>query len=182
MKKYLIFLFLVLVISCNNTDIENLELKNIDDSVNEVISMKLTSPAFEDMGRIPPEYTCEGEDISPEFNIEDIPKGTVSLALIMEDPDAPGGTWDHWIVFNIPVTSKIYKGEEPKGIAGKNSWGNLGYGGPCPPSGSHRYIFKLYALDVNIDLSKGVSKQELENKMQGHIIEEAKHTGLYEKS
>ena len=119
--------------------------------------MKLTSPAFEHNKEIPPKYTCDGADTSPELNIEDIPENAKSLALIMDDPDAPAGTGVHWVVWNIPRDTKmIAKGAEPQGIQGTTSFGKPGYGGPCPPSGTHRYFFQLHALTTTLEL-KGVS-------------------------
>jgi len=144
--------------------------------------MKITSPAFQHTKEIPSEYTCDGSDTSPEFNIEDVPEDTKSLVLINDDPDAPGRTWDHWIVFNIPShVTKIEKDMEPKGVAGINSWGRTGYGGPCPPSGTHRYIFKLYALDTYLDLEEGSTKEELEASMVEHIIDSAELMGTYKR-
>ena len=105
--------------------------------------MKLASPAFAHNAIIPQKYTCQGEDISPPLTISDIPKGTVSLALINDDPDAPMGTWDHWLIWNIKPTAEIKEDSAP-GTQGKNSWGRNDYGGACPPSGTHRYFFKLY--------------------------------------
>ena len=150
--------------------------------IDEVFNMKLTSPAFEHNQGIPSEYTCDGSDTSPELNIEGVPENTKSLVLINDDPDAPVGTWDHWIVFNIPpTTTKINKGQEPSGLGGKNSWGKTGYGGPCPPSGTHRYFFKLYALDTELDLQEGAAKNDIESAMEGHIIEKAELMGTYRK-
>ncbi|MBS3101421.1 YbhB/YbcL family Raf kinase inhibitor-like protein [Candidatus Woesearchaeota archaeon] len=124
--------------------------------------MKLTSPAFAHNGAVPSEFTCDSSDVSPPLTISDVPSNAKSLVLIMDDPDAPVGTWDHWIVFNIPPSAKeIAKGTEPKGTAGKNSWGRTGYGGPCPPSGTHRYFFKLYALDTQLNLPEGSAKKDL---------------------
>ena len=101
----------------------------------------------------------------------------------MDDPDAPKGTWDHWVVFNIaPNTTKISEGQEPPGVAGNNSWENTGYGRPCPPSGTHRYFFKLYALDIELDLLQGSSKSEVESAMEGHILENVELVGKYQKS
>lgn len=149
--------------------------------------MKLTSPAFRHNGKIPSEYTCDGEDTSPELHISDVPKNAKSLALIMDDPDVPknlrpSGLWVHWIAFNIPHdTAIIEKGQEPDGTGGKNSWSRLGYGGPCPPDREHRYFFKLYALDAELDLAEGSNKKELENAMEGHIIEKTELIGLYQR-
>ena len=144
--------------------------------------IKLTSPAFENNQEIPSEYTCDGSDTSPELNIEDVPQNAKSLVLINDDPDAPVGTWDHWVVFNIPTsTTKIDKDQEPTGTAGKNSWGKTGYGGPCPPSGTHRYFFKLYALDTELDLPEASAKKDIEAAMQDHIIEKTELLGTYKK-
>jgi hypothetical protein len=112
--------------------------------------------------------------------IEDIPENTKRLALIVDDPDAPAGTWVHWVVFNIPKTDVIEEGEVP-GKQGINDFGKLQYGGPCPPSGTHRYFFKLYALDEKLDLKEGCHKKDLLKAMEGHIIEEAELIGLYQR-
>lgn len=142
--------------------------------------MQITSPAFGHNEEIPPVYTCDGDDISPELNIEGVPEGTKSLVLINDDPDAPGGVWDHWIIFNMPAAlTRIQRGKEPEGVAVKNSWGRTGYGGPCPPSETHRYFFKLYALDTDLDLQPGSGKAEIETAMEGHILESAELIGLY---
>ncbi|MCK4670751.1 MAG: YbhB/YbcL family Raf kinase inhibitor-like protein [Nanoarchaeota archaeon] len=144
--------------------------------------MRLTSPAFEEGHPIPSEYTCEGPGTSPELDIANVPEDAKSLVLLVVDPDAPMGTWDHWIAFNIPVTAtKIAKGTEPEGVPGKNSWGRTGYGGPCPPSGMHRYIFKIYALDIELDLPEGAAKVDVEQAMQNHVLEEAELMGTYAK-
>ncbi len=146
------------------------------------MTLRLTSPAFSSQGRIPSLYTCQGDDTSPPLKIESILSGTQSLVLIMDDPDAPMGTWDHWVVWNIPPTmTEIHEGEEPQGVGGKNSWGRTGYGGPCPPSGTHRYVFKLYALDTMLNLKKGATKREVEQAMQGHILAQTQLVGLYSK-
>lgn len=143
--------------------------------------MEIKSPAFQNNEQIPSEYTCDGENISPELEISEIPENTVSLALIMDDPDAPSGTFTHWLAWNIPLKTKIEKGESlsPSGITG---FGKTGYGGPCPPSGTHRYYFKLYALDTNLDLNDGATRQELENAMQGHVIKQGILMGTYKRS
>ena len=149
----------------------------------EVDIMKLTSPSFQHNGNIPSEFTCDGTDLSPPLTISDVPSNAKSLALIMDDPDAPVGTWDHWIVFNInPSTREIPKGKEPSGTAGKNSWGRTGYGGPCPPSGTHRYFFKLYALDAMLNLPQSSAKKDIEREMQGHILAKAELIGLYKRA
>ena len=142
--------------------------------------MKLTSPAFENNKFIPAKFTCEGEDINPGLEIQDVPSGTQSLALIMDDPDAPMGTWVHWVVFDIPVISKIAENSIP-GKQGRNNFSRKDYGGPCPPSGTHRYFFKLYALDKMLRLTEDISKGALEKAMQAHILEKAELVGLYKK-
>ncbi|MBI2652383.1 YbhB/YbcL family Raf kinase inhibitor-like protein [Candidatus Woesearchaeota archaeon] len=145
--------------------------------------MKLTSSAFQNNGAIPSEFTCDGADVSPPLAISDVPKNAKSLVLIMDDPDAPVGTWDHWVVFDIPPsTREILEGTEPDGVAGRNSWGKTGYGGPCPPSGTHRYFFKLYALDTELNLPQGTTKKDLEKAMQGHIVAQAQLMGTYKRS
>lgn len=143
--------------------------------------MRLTSPAFQDNGRIPAKYTCDGDNINPELRISDPPLGTKSLALVMEDPDAPNGTWVHWIVWNIsPRMTSLVEGAEPReAVIGRNSWGHNMYGGPCPPSGTHHYVFRLYALDAPLDLAGTASKGQLNVSMEGHILAEAVLTGLY---
>jgi Raf kinase inhibitor-like YbhB/YbcL family protein len=143
--------------------------------------MKLRSSAFNHNEPIPRRHTCQGEDISPELIIEEIPPGTESLVLIVDDPDAPGRTFDHWIVYDIPVTDRIEEGAVP-GTQGINDFGKNRYGGPCPPSGTHRYFFKLYALDEALDLPAGLGKNDLQNAIKGHILDQAELIGLYAKS
>jgi Raf kinase inhibitor-like YbhB/YbcL family protein len=144
--------------------------------------MELTSPAFEHHQSIPKRYTCEGEDINPPLKITGIPKGTKSLILIMDDPDAPNGTWDHWIVWNIAPAEQIQEDSVPAGaVQGKNSWGKREYGGPCPPSGTHRYFFKLYALDTPLTLGADATKQELLKAIGGSPLGYAELVGTYQK-
>lgn len=125
--------------------------------------MIVSSSVFSEGSLIPSKYSCDGEDKNPELTIKDIPEGTKFLALIVDDPDAPGGTWTHWTVWNIPVTGNEMKLEENSvpGVQGTNDFGKLNYGGPCPPSGTHRYFFKVYALDSELDLAEGASVSEL---------------------
>lgn len=142
--------------------------------------MKLTSSAFKEGASIPAKYTCDEKDTIPPLAFEDIPEKAVTFALIMDDPDAPRGTWDHWIVWNIPRDTKgVREGSEPSGVSGKNSWGRTGWGGPCPPDREHRYFFKLYALDGKLDLQAGSTKAQLEKAMKGHIVAEAQLMGRY---
>lgn len=143
-------------------------------------TMKLTSPEFVHNGNIPARFTCQGDDTNPPLDIADIPPATKSLALIVDDPDAPMGTWVHWVIFDMPVVSRIEENSAP----GKEGWNNFGrtrYGGPCPPSGTHRYFFKFYALDTLLNLKEGIRKAELEKAMQGHILAQAELIGLYKK-
>lgn len=144
-------------------------------------SLKISSPAFKHNSMIPAKFTCDGDDISPALIIEGVPEATKSLALIVDDPDAPRGTWVHWVVWNIdPKTRTIAEGTVPSGaLQGMNDFRKLDYGGPCPPSGTHRYFFKIYALDAVLDLRKGASKADLEQAMKGHIIAQAELIGLY---
>jgi len=151
------------------------------------MSFSISSSAFTEGERIPDKYTCVGEDISPPLSWSDAPEGTKSFALICDDPDAPMGTWDHWLLYNIPadsvgLTERIPTDESLSdgSIHGLNTWGNRNYGGPCPPPGDpHRYFFKLYALDTMLSLTSDVNKNSLENAMQGHILEEAHLMGTF---
>lgn len=149
--------------------------------------MKLLSSAFQDGGKIPQKYTCEGDNINPPLSIQDVPKEAKSLVLIMDDPDVPSFVrqdqmWDHWVVYNIPPSvTEIQENTKPDGTLGKNTSGTLCYQGPCPPDREHRYFFKLYALDTFLSLPKGATKKEVESAMQGHIIAKAGWMGRYEK-
>lgn len=143
--------------------------------------MKLTSPSFEHNQLMPKKFTCDGEDVSPALVIQDIPDKTQSLALIVDDPDAPMGTWVHWVVYDMPVVSRIEENIIP-GRQGSNNFGRKDYGGPCPPSGTHRYFFKLYALDEKLEAKEGLSKQELEKAIAGHILDKAELIGLYKRT
>jgi Raf kinase inhibitor-like YbhB/YbcL family protein len=143
-------------------------------------TLKVRSAAFNNGGQIPSKYTCEGENINPPIEISSVPGNTRSIALIVEDPDAPRGVYDHWIVWNIPPNEKIRENSRP-GISGKNSFGNTGYGGPCPPSGSHRYFFKAYALDKELDIEAGSDKKRLNEAMKDHILSSGELMGLYQK-
>ncbi|MFV1971357.1 MAG: YbhB/YbcL family Raf kinase inhibitor-like protein [Acidimicrobiia bacterium] len=141
--------------------------------------MLLTSPSFGQGKGIPKEFSCEGDDISPELNIENLPANTVTLALIMDDPDAPGGTWVHWVAFDFPPTDVIPQGIPLLGIGGSNSWGVMGYGGPCPPTGTHRYFFRLFALDGTLELPEGSTKEEVLKAMEGKILDQTELVGTY---
>lgn len=143
--------------------------------------LKVSSSAFENNGNIPRKYTCDGMDVNPPLIIENVPTEARSLALIIDDPDAPMGTWVHWVVWNIdPKISEIKEDTVPKGsVQGINDFRKHEYGGPCPPSGTHRYFFKLYALNALLDLSLNSLKADLERVMKGHVIAQAQVIGLY---
>lgn len=144
--------------------------------------MRIKSFAFESYKSIPSKYTCDGANINPPLSITGVPEGSKSLVLIMDDPDAPGGTWVHWTVWNMdPDLAQIEEGTTPQGIEGKTSFGKPGYGGPCPPTGRHRYYFKLYALDTKLDLPASSEKSDIEEKMLGHINASTELVGFYGK-
>jgi len=143
--------------------------------------LSIESSAFPPGGMIPPEYTCDGPNVIPPLSIRGVPEGTRSIALIVDDPDAPAKTWVHWVVWNIGAdTKEIPAGTVPPGaLQGKNDFGKSSYGGPCPPSGTHRYFFKLYALDAPLPLGAGATKGQLEEAMQGRLLGKAEMFGLY---
>ena len=144
--------------------------------------MKLISSAFQQNQPIPAQYTCKGADVNPPLQFDDIPQTAKSLVLIVDDPDAPAGTWVHWVVYNIPATvSHIVENTTPEGIEGMNSFGKKAYGGPCPPSGTHRYFFKLFALDTVLSLSETVDVAVVTSAMQGHILAQAELLGTFSK-
>ncbi|HXR83398.1 MAG TPA: YbhB/YbcL family Raf kinase inhibitor-like protein [Hanamia sp.] len=142
--------------------------------------LKVSSPAFQNEGEIPSKYTCDGEGINPPLRIENIPEDTKTLALIVEDPDAPNGVFDHWLVWNINPVSIINEKSLP-GTSGDNSAGKSGYHPPCPPNGSHRYYFYVFALDKALDILAGANKQLLLEAMDGHVIAKGSLMGRYER-
>ena len=144
--------------------------------------MKITSSTFQEGGNIPPKFTCNGGDSSPPLQIAEIPSGAKSLALVVDDPDAPSGLFTHWIVWNIaPQTNAIAEGSAPQGVQGTNDFGKSGYGGPCPPSGTHRYYFKIFALDRELNLPSGTKRNQLDAAMKGHVVAQGELVGLYAK-
>jgi len=142
---------------------------------------QVTSPDFADGGRIPGEFTCDGKNTAPTLEIAGAPAGTKALALIVEDPDAPSGTFTHWLIWNIPPGTKaLTGGAVPDGAAqGTNDFGNVGYSGPCPPSGTHRYFFRLYALAASLGLKPGASRAEVDKALSGQVIGKAVLMGRY---
>jgi hypothetical protein len=159
-----------------------------ENSLESATRFDLVSDAFLQGFPIPEDYTCKGRDISPQLTWDAPPAGTQSLVLIMDDPDAPGGTWTHWVLYNIPAGSYElpqavfpYERLDDGSLHGKNSWDIIGYRGPCPPSGTHRYFFHLYALDTELDLPGSVKQSQLENAMAGHIIGYAELMGTFQK-
>jgi Raf kinase inhibitor-like YbhB/YbcL family protein len=147
------------------------------------MSLDIKSDAFANGQSIPAKYTCTGKNISPALMWNDPPAGTQSFALIVDDPDAPVGTWVHWVLFNIPANARSLQESADTSTmsVGKNSSGNMKYDGPCPPSGTHRYFFKLYALDSTLSLSPGATKEQLLDAMKGHILAQSELMGNFSK-
>lgn len=145
------------------------------------MTIQITSPAFTEGGTIPKKFTCDGSDVSPQLDWTGVPQGTKSLALIADDPDAPMGTWVHWVLFDLPADlTGLPEGVSGVGTPGKNDFRKLTYGGPCPPKGApHRYYFKLYALDTTLNLKEGATKADIEKAMQGHILAQGQLMGKY---
>lgn len=170
----------VLALSCSGGD----EASDVDEG--DEMSIEVTSSVFTEGSNIPSKYTCDGEDVSPPIAWSGVPEDTNGLALIVDDPDARG-TWVHWVLFNIPadvteLPEAMPAGEiTPFGINGTNDFKRLGYGGPCPPSGSHRYVFKLYALDTDFIRAGETTNQKVEEMMEGHILARGQLMGRYER-
>ena len=144
--------------------------------------MKITSPAFGEGATIPKTYTCDGGDAIPPLAFSNVPADARTLALVVDDPDAPVGTWDHWVVWNIPASvTGVEEGRTPEGVVGRNSWKKNSWGGPCPPDREHRYFFKLYALDTTLELDRTASKADLERAMGDHVLAEAVLMGRYDR-
>jgi len=148
--------------------------------------IKLTSAAFKDGQPIPPAYTCDGVNISPPLEWSGVPKAAKTIAIVCDDPDAPGGAWVHWLLYNLPadhigLVENVPATENLKagGFQGKNDFGKVGYGGPCPPSGTHRYFFRIYVLDSELPLKAGATKADLEKAMEGHIVAQGQLMGTY---
>lgn len=185
MAAFLLFLVPVSTSAVKSMAAHIMEASNMAQTVikNKKTKMEIKSPSFEANGFIPGEFSCKGRDTNPPLALENVPEEAKSLALIIDDPDAPAGTWVHWVMWNIqPGTGKIEAGSVPHGaVQGVNSWGKNVYGGPCPPSGTHHYHFKLYALDTKLSLGPGSGKRELEDAMKGHILAHSEIMGLFRK-
>jgi Raf kinase inhibitor-like YbhB/YbcL family protein len=187
-RKFFLLLFILLLAGCARAP-EPAAAPAPAEAVSEGgMAMKLTSSAFAEGGMIPAKYTCDGNDFSPPLAWSDVPAGAKTLALIADDPDAPAGTWVHWVAFNLPPGP----GGLPEGIRaekqltgggsqGTNSWPRIGYGGPCPPAGTHRYFFKLYALDSTLSLGNNATAKDLQAAMKGHVLAEAQTMGRYQR-
>lgn len=177
MKKIWVGIFLVIVV------VATIYFFYKHNSLQLVVSktMKLSSSAFQNGNQIPPQYTCDGIDINPPLTIDGVPSGAKSLALIVDDPDAPSGNWVHWLLWNIPADAKnISEHFTPNGtVEGTTSFGKTGWGGPCPPSGVHRYVFRLFALNAQINLPSSANRTQLEDSMQGHVIDRTELLGTY---
>jgi Raf kinase inhibitor-like YbhB/YbcL family protein len=142
--------------------------------------MKITSSAFQEGASIPSKFSCDGSNTSPPLQIAKVPSGAKSLVLIVDDPDAPSGLFTHWAVWNVsPQINAIAEGSAPKGVRGTNDFGKSGYGGPCPPSGTHRYYFKIFALDRELDLPFGAKRGQLDEAMKGHVVAQGELMGRY---
>lgn len=141
-------------------------------------SLSVMSSSFGSNQLIPKKYTCDGEDVNPPLSVGGVPEGTKSLVLVVDDPDAPMGTWVHWVAWNIPPTDRIEENTAP-GIEGLNDFGKHSYGGPCPPSGTHRYFLKFYALDTKLSLPSNSRKKDVENAMKDHVLAKGELVGLY---
>lgn len=143
--------------------------------------MKISSSQIKAGKMIPRKYTCQGQNVNPPLEIGGVPENAKSLVILIEDPDAPMGTWTHWVVFNVPPTSLIPENTVP-GMQAKNDFQRIEYGGPCPPIGTHRYFFKVFALDATLALQEGCSRMDVEGAMKGHILSQGEFFAIYQKS
>ena len=199
LKYFVLVIAVILISGCvtgnNNATTDEITpevtaevMETVDEYTQEADIMEdfsISSGAFGQGDTIPVEYTCDGSDMSPPLVFSGIPDGAKSIALIVDDPDASGGMWVHWVIYNMPPNRELAKGMPIAGTLpdgsrqGTSDFGKAGYGGPCPPSGTHRYYFKVYALDIVLDLQSGASKAQLENAMQGHVLAKAELMGKY---
>jgi Raf kinase inhibitor-like YbhB/YbcL family protein len=189
-KQYLVVLFITSIILLigviilqgrkisKKSGVSELQQNNAEDFI---AGMKIVSSTFDNNQNIPSKYTCDGENINPPLTFSAIPNNAKSLVLIVDDPDAPGGVWTHWILFNIPpATQNITENSvPPEASQGMTSLGSNNYGGPCPPSGAHHYFFKLFALDTKLNLTDKTDSKNIQETMKGHIIEQTQLVGVY---
>lgn len=186
-KYFVSILITFLVVGCGDAKNQSQTTnKNEEDTMATSGKFSIMSTAFREGEMIPQKYACDGKNVSPPLKWESIPVQTKSLALIVDDPDAPAGIWVHWVIFNIPSTAAGLQENVPTkdslpdgSVQGKNDSREIGYDGPCPPGGTHRYFFKLYALDTMLKLSSGSTKPELLKAMEGHIVAQAQLMGRY---
>jgi Raf kinase inhibitor-like YbhB/YbcL family protein len=158
-------------------------VRYMNGSSREENPMRVSSPAFAADQSIPSKYTCDGEDLIPPLEFTNVPPNAKALALIVDDPDAPMGTWDHWLIWNIPAsTTRVVEGKAPEGVTGRNSWNKNAWGGPCPPDREHRYFFRMYALDTMLNLPPSARKSDLQKAMEGHTVAEAELMGRYDRT
>jgi Raf kinase inhibitor-like YbhB/YbcL family protein len=193
-KFSLLLLASLLLLSCRGgTPSNSSDSNNANPSVTPTPGekrgeIKVTSKAFQEGGMIPKEYTCDGANVSPPLAWDSVPERTKTFALIADDPDAPGKTWVHWVVFNLPSNAKELSGNVAAqdalaggGKQGTSDFRKVGYGGPCPPGGAHRYYFKLYALDTELALDSSATKEQLLRAMEGHVLAEGQLMGKYQR-
>jgi Raf kinase inhibitor-like YbhB/YbcL family protein len=188
-RIFLVFLLAALLVlsGCMEKEgtgeqVENREFQDSEGDENVSIrDIRVLSEAFEPKGIIPKKYTCDGVNINPPLGFEGIPEEAKSLVLIMDDPDAPMGTFTHWVIWDIEPVAGIEEDSIP-GVEGMNDFRKIGYGGPCPPSGTHRYFFRVYALDKKLEIKAGAGRKDVENAMIGHILAEGELVGKYGKA
>lgn len=188
MRKVEVFLVLAMFvfIACANRQQQAAPPQVTPTTQQQKSELKLTSNAFKEGEAIPRGYTCDGANVSPPLEWTEVPKSAKTIAIIADDPDAPAGTWVHWVVYNLPAEGLGLIENTPQtetlnggGVQGKNDFGKIGYGGPCPPSGRHRYFFRFYALDGELPLKPAATKPEVEKAMEGHIVGQAQLMGTY---
>jgi Raf kinase inhibitor-like YbhB/YbcL family protein len=186
MAKNIVLIIALMSLLCCCKDTKQEDFQTEGDK--QIMEIKITSSAFADGGMIPAKYTCDGADISPPLQWDAVPEGTKTIALINDDPDAPMGTWVHWVLYNLPANVKELAENVPPDKTlpngakqGITDFRKIGYGGPCPPGGTHRYFFKLYALDTEIDLDAGADKEQLLKAMEGHILGKGQLIGKYKR-
>lgn len=180
------FLWLLALAGCSNHPQPSAQPTSTNTSPSAAASMQLTSAAFKEGQAIPRQYSCDGINVSPPLEWSGVPKTAKTFALVADDPDAPSGTWVHWVFYNLPaanlgVVENLPATQDLKagGFQGQNDFGKIGYGGPCPPSGTHRYYFKLYAVDSQLPLKAGATKAELMKAIEGHIVGQGQLMGTY---